>query len=188
MSFVAATDSSLYDDSLDDAIQAGIVGALGALPGELVKPRWQPEPPNAQQQATNWASVGVVSSEMSVNSYEEALLDDNTLQIRYLERLYVLVSFYGTNAALYDARLRAGLMVTHNTAAFRAAGLAVVEHGTPTRVPSLLKARWQPRVDSTLILSRFSAHKFGVGRIKFAALTIDSETQQRGFSSIPLPP
>lgn len=182
----STANSSLFDDALDDAIQNAIVGIVGTLAPELVKPRWQQEPPNMLAPRSDWCSVGVVGSEMNITSFITQLISDTTSEVLYYEELTVLVSFYGANAGRNDARLRAGLAISQNTAMFRAAGCAVVRHSGPTKVPSLLKQQWQPRVDSTLILSRFSSHRFAVGRIKYAVLDIDSETQQRAFVS-PLP-
>ncbi len=180
--FPAGTDPA-YDDPLEDQIQSCVAGIVGRIAPENIKPRWQPNVPNMPMHATNWCSIGVTRSEVSSFSPEEYLVDDENLNVRHLEKLYVLISFYGAAAQANDARLRAGLQISQNRAAFRAFGLSVLEHTGPTRLPALVKTIWQPRIDSTLVLSRFSDHQFAIGRIKYATFSLDEGNYQLAFRS-----
>ena len=57
----------LADDlALDLVLQAWIV-ALTGLPGNLVRPRWQPAPPAMPDQSVNWCAIGVMHTTPDAN-------------------------------------------------------------------------------------------------------------------------
>src|ERR1022692_10145 len=66
--FLAPTSGFLNaeDDALDALLQGLVVGVT-AIPGNLVRPRWQPVPPPQPDQNTNWCAIGVVDEEPEPN-------------------------------------------------------------------------------------------------------------------------
>lgn len=168
------------DTALDDAIHSTVVGLTG-LSNELVRPRWQPNPPNQPMHTTDWAAFGVISAEPDAFAYEghsssmSGNVDTSTSVVERDELLYVLCSFYGPNAARNDARLRAGLQIVQNRFALAAIHVGVVEYQKPTRIPSLMKESWVPRVDATLVLRRRSVHTYQVRSVESPNGMLDNE-------------
>ena len=123
-----------HDDPLDDQLQDTIVGIIGRLEPEMVRPRWQPNPPNRPMSATNWVAFGVVNAEPDIFAYEghdhemQGEDDVSTTRVERDEILYILLSFYGAQAAANDARLRAGLDLAQNRALLRDMGIGFIEY------------------------------------------------------------
>lgn len=132
-------------------IQQWVVG-ITALPGDMVRPRWQPQPPNIPAAGQAWAAIGVTSRPSDTFPYVEG---------DYLQRheiLNVLSSFYdlGSNGQANDlaARLRDGTSVPQNREMLTNSGFALISVGEVVAVPSLLKQRWLYRVDLPIVLRR----------------------------------
>lgn len=178
---VPVTNEPQNDDALDDALHATIVGVVGRIEPELVRPRWQPNPPNRPMNSTNWIAFGVVRTEPDVFAWEGHEVANtgagaaDTTVVERDELLYVLVSFFGPQAAANDARLRAGLDLAQNRYMLRPLNVGFVEYQAPVKVPSLLKETWVPRVDATLVLRRRSVHRYQVRSLAHATGMLDNE-------------
>ncbi len=164
---------SISDQALEDAIHGTIAGLTGLDP-DAVRPRFQMTPPNMPMQRTNWCAFGLQRTEYPGQS-ETASISETEIEVRQEEHLFFLLSFYGENASRNEARLRGGLQIDINRAPLWDAGIVVLSHGSAVKVPALLKTIWQPRVDATIVFSRFSSHVYTVGRIESARPTLDNE-------------
>jgi hypothetical protein len=146
---------------LNDFIQAWIVGVTG-LPGNLVLPAFQGEPPVLPLSSNAWAAFNITSypeDDFAQVAHDPAgngglgwdLYEGN-------ETIEVLVSFYdiGTNgAAAANAKLlRRGAAIAQNREPLQLAGFALRALGTPQPAPVLVKQRWQYRVDLPITLAR----------------------------------
>jgi hypothetical protein len=94
------------------------------------------------------------------------------------ERLNIIVSFFdlgaGGQADAFCALLRDGLSIRQNQEQLMLNGFAFVSCGTPVAVPSLLKERWQFRVDLPVQLRRAIARSYPVDNLLKAAGTIEA--------------
>lgn len=162
------------DQALDDAIHHTIAGLTG-LDFDAVRPRVQrkitPNQPGVDQ---DWCAFGVNNTEPDTFAYE-GQPDNEHEVVERDELLYVLLSFYGPNAARNDARMRAGLQIVQNRWALADIHVGVVEYQKPVRVPALVKENWVPRVDSTLLLRRRSVHTYQVRSVENPTGMLDNE-------------
>jgi hypothetical protein len=155
-----STHHEKNDSELADLLQSVVVGLTG-LPGTLVRPRWQVDPPNIPDTITpdsngntiTWAAIGVTdrvgdilaSSQHGDSLGEDAGLGQTTIIMN--EVLSVLVSFYGAAAERNAQRMRLGFQVSQNREILRQNGFGFVDCGDPKNVPELINQRWLFRVD-----------------------------------------
>ena len=138
--------------TLDDFMQQ-VVAAIVGISQDLVRPRWQPEPPNLPPIGTNWAAIGVTRSTplgfpyASENSAGFSQQQDQ-------EEFDVLCSFYGPQADNLAMALRSGMMVAQNREAFQLHNMGLIQTSGRTRVPTLTAERWLMRVDITFTMNR----------------------------------
>lgn len=155
----APAPTPLEGQALLTFIQNWIVGIIG-LPGDMVRPRWQPEPGNIPDAGDCWAAIGITRRPSDTYPYVAFVDDANppTYQMQRHEDLETLCSFYDLGstgqADMYAALLRDGTAIPQNREPLRAGGFAFVSCGDITPVPSLLKSRWLYRVDLPLTLRR----------------------------------
>ncbi len=152
----AASPAPLEGKDLLAFLQGWLVGITG-LPGTMVRPRWQPEPPDIPQAGDAWAALGVVrrpSDEYPFVSHQPSVGD----WVQRHELLEVLTSFYDLGstglADYYAALFREGSAVEQNRWPLVAAGMNLVRVGALVAVPSLLKLRWLYRVDLEIAIRR----------------------------------
>jgi hypothetical protein len=112
---VPTTPLPLDDEILHRRISNLIAGITG-LPGNLVRPRWQPNPPQIPAPETNWVAVGVVTYPSSHGTPVRRHISDgdgyDVLDDPELIRL--LASFYGPNCGAYARLCRHALWVEQN--------------------------------------------------------------------------
>lgn len=186
--WLTAVDQDSYDDALEDLIHATVSGVSGLDP-TLCRPRWQPEPPNLPGKSFSWVAFGVIRTE--ADTFESQIpvdtVEGGLLVVGRNERLTVQLSFYGPAASSKEAAFRDGLALSQNRALLREQGIAVIEQTGPTVVPSLLKNTFLRRVDSTLILTRYTNRTYQVRSVSSAALSqLDNEHYLTPIS-VPVP-
>lgn len=148
-------NGEVNDQVLANLLQSVVAGITG-IPGNLVRPRWQPDPPNIPDTQTpdinghtiTWAAIGVTDREGDVmaSSHHKSGSDAHT-SVVINEVLSVLTSFYGLAAESMAQRLRLGFQVSQNRAALRQVGFGFVSCGDPRNVPELINQRWVFRTD-----------------------------------------
>lgn len=146
------------DDALDDFFQALVVGLTG-LPGNVVFPRFQAEPPNLPDFGTNWAAVGVMSHQPDTFAYvqHQDSADAHTDEVSSVmlhETLDVLCSFYGPSSGANSMGLYRGLLVAQNREPLQIAGMGLHHVQGPVRAPELIKDRWTNRYDMHVFIRR----------------------------------
>lgn len=140
------------EDELHD-----LIAALCGLPGHLVRPRWQAEPPRQPEPGTDWCAFGVIGRDApgSQTRHERGRDGQGRSVVETHETLDILASFYGPHAQSKAVALREGLHVEQNRAELRArANLALVRAGAMTAVPELVLQRWVQRQDLPLTFRR----------------------------------
>lgn len=168
-----ATDSSVagylapiavepYDEILDATLQAQVVGITG-IPGNLVRPRWQPVVPNRPEHDVNWCAFGLTGTDPDVMTYERHdPTGDGSELVEFDEKLVVQHSFYGPASMANATRWRTGIMVSQNREALKAVGIVLMTVGSPASVPVLLAEKWQRRVDITTTYRRRAVYRYPI--------------------------
>jgi len=167
----------LDDDALEDFLQAIIVGVTG-MPGSLVIPFWQLEPPNLPAVGTNWASFGIEVDSTDTNAViihhaargGAAAFDE----LQRHEILDVEVRMYGPQARANMHRLRDGLQVAQNREALSAAGMGLIETTAAKSVPALVKERWLFALVSSVRIRRQVIRYYPI--LDLASVLVDLET------------
>lgn len=129
---------------------AGVTG----LPGELVRPQWQENPPPVPAFGTDWLAYGVTARRVEAGLPWQAWKDGDGSHLRRHEMLDVQLIAYGENAEAILAALRDGLDVAQNREQLFLAGVAVQDFGAIIHAPELINERWWNRADATLTLQR----------------------------------
>ncbi len=145
---------SPMDDCLDDILQAVVVGITG-LPGDMVRPRWQPRPPKQPEINQDWCAIGIMSS--TPDNTPAIVHDgsgDGSSTLRRHTSLDVLASFYGPCAGHYASLLSDGLYIAQNREAMMRDGLALIEVEPIRSVPSLINTLWRRTYDLPIRLRR----------------------------------
>lgn len=174
----SASPAPLEGQALLDFIQDLVVGITG-LDGTVVRPRWQPEPPNVPSGGTAWAAIGVTSRTADTYPYvtHDSVNDVDAMQRH--EILNVLCSFYDTGAGgqadAYAALLRDGIAIGQNREKLFLAGMGLVDVGELMAVPSLLKQRWLYRVDLPLVIRRQIDRTYPVLTILTGEATLNTD-------------
>ena len=179
---IAGGPAPLEGLALNDFIQGWIVGITG-LPGTMVRPRWQTEPPNIPTAGTAWAAIGVqvrpADTFPVVLHSATANAGNGQDEVHQHEDLEILVSFYdlGTNgqADSYAATLRQGLAIDQNLELLTNNGMGLVACGEPIPLPSLLKKLWLYRVDLAVQVKREIIRAYPVLNVETAAAMLEAE-------------
>jgi hypothetical protein len=179
----AVVSPPLEDDALTAIFQQMIVGITG-LPGSMVRPRWQPNPPKQPEATVNWCALGV-----SVQTPDDgpAIVhsgagDGADTYIRH-EQIDVLASFYGPNAKGYAQLLTDGLSIPQNLEQLKASDLNSVDTSEIRAAPDLINEQWVRRYDMQLTFRRKITRTYGVLNILSAEGTVQTDTLTFPISS-----
>lgn len=161
----SATNQELNDQLFRLFLQPMIVGITG-MQAQLVRPRWQPEPPNQPDFSVDWAAVGAVGQRTrdtfaavlhctDPGSIVPANVTGNgKAYVIRNEILEILCSFYGPNCDANSEVLAMGLMLEQNRYVMQLNGFALVEVGDSLVVPALTKDRWLTKMDLSFRMRR----------------------------------
>jgi hypothetical protein len=175
--YLPATPSPapLEGQALINFFQEWIVGLTG-LPGKMVRPRWQPEPPNIPTEGTDWLAFGITNRTADTFAVElHPPLGPDYNQIRRHEVLDILVSIYGPNADNYAHLLREGMALAQNREPLSLNSMGLVGSGSVQTVPELVKDKWFYRVDMPFSIRRQILREFRVLSLASAHGTVDNE-------------
>lgn len=143
------------DDAALDALLQAAVAAITGLPGQMVRPRWQPLPPPEPALDADWCAIGVLTQARDFDAVlEHDPAGDGLDRMRRNATLDVLASFYGPHAGALASRLADGLSVPQNREALASAGILLGEVGAARQAPDLLHEQWRRRVDLPIELRR----------------------------------
>jgi hypothetical protein len=166
----------LEDAALDAVFQQLVVGLTG-LPGNMVRPRWQPTVPKQPEPTENWCAIGLTEDDPddypAVIHKSSGNGQDNFYQH---ETLNVLASFYGPNSMGYAKLARNGLYIAQNREALMGAGFDVLEAKKITAAPELINQQWVKRYDLNLRLRRQVVRAYTVLNILSADGTLEADS------------
>lgn len=169
----------LEDAELYSFFQAIFVGLTG-IDGKLVRPRWQPVPPNQPAANVSWMAFGITDYDSDTFSYEihsgslnggqgGSYIGDN-------EIITILCSFYGPSAGANASLVRDGLQVGQNREALTIAGMTLVDSGKRTAVPQLTNEQWINRIDLPVRIRRSEVRIYPILNLLTATGTITIDT------------
>lgn len=173
--------------ALEDVLHDLITGVTG-LPGELVRPRWQPDPPEVPEPNVNWCAFGIGQFDPSnhpvIIHHGEG---DGHGEIVDMEELQVMVSFYGPLHMVNVRAFRRGIYVKQNRELLRPAGLAFVKAGTIVPLPELVALGWRSRADIPLTFRLETRSFFASLNLLQSGGSITSETSGgTGGTTVPI--
>lgn len=177
-----ASSPPLEDAELDAVFQQMIVGLTG-LPGNMVRPRWQPTVPKQPEPTVNWCAIGVTDSESDANPViaHNGSGEGSDTFLRN-EILTVLASFYGPNASAYASQARDGIFVSQNNDMLTANLMGLVSVGPKRPAPELVNQQWVRRFDFEIRVRRQINRTYNVLNILSAQATAESETQTESIN------
>ena len=169
--------------TLTQFIQTVLAG-LSNLPGSLVRPKWQPEPPQMLDIKTDWLAFGISSSGADFNAYI-AMNAENQTQFQRQEQIEVQVSIYGPAALDNVELIRDGFQIPQNQAGLLSANMGLVEVTKALHIPELINERFFNRYEMTVILNRQVQRLYPILSILSATGTIYSQTGTNANYTLP---
>jgi hypothetical protein len=148
--YVSASSDSLVSSGFLEEIQKALSG-ITTIPGNLVRPRWQPEPPDMPDFGVDWISIGriraVPDAYAAVIHHPENGGEDHLIRNWMID---VRVHCYGANAERTCTRVIDGLQVAQNRETLFKKGIAFVESTDPRTASEFVKMRYVYRKDFDL--------------------------------------
>lgn len=140
------------DFSLTQFIQTALTGISG-LSGDLVRPKWQKNPPKQPDIDVNWMAFALVQNKSDTNAYT-TLNPDGSYNLQRMEDLEVQCAFFGEDAADVAAATRDGFQIAQNLEALQFAKMGFVNTNQMVHVPDLVNERWVDRYEMSVFLRR----------------------------------
>lgn len=175
-----SSPAPLQDAALENFFQSIVVGILSFNP-KLVRPRWQPEPPNQPEGSVDWLALGIVR--MDPDTYAATIHDsagNGKDELQRHETVELLISAYGPNAARNLALFREGIQIEQNRAVLTANAMGLESTGEILAAPALVKDRWVRKFDMRMTVRRQIRHTYQV----YNLLSIAGGLQVEGTSLI----
>lgn len=174
-----------YGDPLENILQGVVAGITGIDPS-LIRPRWQPEPPNMPSFSTNWVAFGIVRFKRDTFVYEQhEALGQGDSYVERDEQCFVLHSFYGPNCHEICMQYADGVMLAQNREVLITNNINLVEVQEPVNLPQLLKEKWVKRIDLTVVFRRRVHRTFPILNVQSAQITVGVESIQTSVTVNP---
>lgn len=172
----AVASPPLEDDALTAIFQQMIVGITG-LPGNMVRPRWQPNPPKQPEPTVNWCALGIAVQTLDDGPaiVHNGAGNGSDTYIRH-EQIDVLASFYGPNGMQNAQLLSDGLAIPQNLEQLKAQDMNSVDTGQIRTAPDLINEQWVRRYDIELTFRRKITRSYNVLNTLTAQGTVQTNT------------
>lgn len=157
--YITPSGGSAYDQELGDIFQAFIVG-ITSLPGDMVRPRFQTEPPPMPAVGEDWCAFAVKSITPDDGPYFDQ--KDETMDSIRHEELTLFLSFYGDHGQSIANVLQAGLGIPQNIAQLKAQKIKFIKVGEIITAPDFLNNQYVHRYDLTAVFKRKTLRTFAV--------------------------
>lgn len=122
------------------------------MPGQLVRPAYQPNPPKQPSIETDWLAFSIDNDEPDANPYLKPGVDKATMQRQI--QTEIRVSAYGPNGLTILNHLQDGFCIAQNREQLYLAGMGYVGTTESRRVPELVNQRWYERRDMVVTIRR----------------------------------
>ncbi len=174
MSPVAASPP-LEDADLDSQFQQAVAG-ITSLPGNLVRPRWQPNNPKQPEPATNWCAIGVMDVTPDAGPFinHDPIGNGSDYYVRH-EQIDLACTFYGPQAQTNATALRDGLAIPQNMETLNTVGIYFIECQPIRPVPELVNQQWIRRYDLMVSFRRQVKRTYAVLSVLSANVDLISD-------------
>lgn len=172
----------LEDAALDDFFQKIVVGITG-IPGNLARPRYQPEPVARPTIDTNWCAVGLFDQVGEENAYTHRDEQTGVYVMSRQEELNFLCSFYGPNAREYASRLRDGLSIAQNREQLFLNGMGFISCGKLQKMTELVQEQYYQRIDVMIYIRRVVARTYSVPSVLSSSGTVTDGQTSIGYDT-----
>ena len=166
--YTAPTSEPIYGDELDTLVQ-GIVRDLSGLTGDLVRPRWQPDPPRTPPLDVTWLAVAVTDIR---RDYGRQI---TCSYIAHHEDVDVLVTAYGPRSMNVLTRVESGPRIPHNNAIIEAQGLYFKSSTSIIPIPERINNQWLKRYDITMTFRRRVEVEYDIGCFEDVEVNVQGE-------------
>ncbi|WP_336152136.1 phage neck terminator protein [Acinetobacter sp. 99] len=157
--YIPPSGGSAYDQDLEDIFQAFIVGVT-SLPGAMVRPRFQTEPPPMPAVGVDWCAFAVKSIIPDDGPYFDQ--KDETMDSIRHEELTLFLSFYGNHGQSIANVLKDGLGIPQNIAQLKAQQIKFISVGELITAPDFLNNQYVHRYDLTAVFKRKTSRMYAV--------------------------
>lgn len=161
------------DQALRRLLQPVITGLLD-IPGDLVRPRWQPNPPDTPEEDVTWAAVGTPTK--TPDSSAAILHSGSQSLVTRDEVLTVLCTFYGPNSETLSEQFSLGMWLSQNREKLTLAGYGLQDVGPSITVPELVNEKWRYGYNVELTLRRKQAYNYAIEDLTGAQFVPNIET------------
>lgn len=184
--YVRPSDTVADGTALEDTFQ-GVIVAITGLPGNLIRPRWQPEPANPPGADIDWIAFGLSALAPQWNAYQHLDPTGENYLVEGSQVLSCNLSFYGPGHAHRRGEFLDGLQIGQNLEELEAAKIKFMEFANPVQVPALFKNQWRLRSDVRVIFNRWVTRTYPIKSILSANGTIVTDTGLSAPISVPHP-
>jgi len=165
-----------YDTDIEAILQKLIVGLTG-LPGDLVRPSWQPNVPKNPEPGINWCAIAVQTIAPDANAYlAHSGTDEGSDTLKRHEQIDVLLTFYGAQGQQYAALARDGFQIAQNSEFLRQNNMSFRGVDVMRSVPDLVNKQWVRRYDFILSLRREVIRTYAIRSLLSAELEIIADS------------
>lgn len=163
----------LEGTELQDFLHDWLVG-VSNVPKPMIRPRWQPEPPNIPDVNVDWLAFGITERDSPQFPYEGHSGDGmgHDVVIRH-ESLTVMISVYGPNADMIAHLIRENSTISQNREVLLKNGFSVREIGGFRAAPEIIKQQWMYRLDFEIVFNRKIEITYPVLNLDSAEMTIN---------------
>lgn len=176
------------DLDLDKIFQAAVRQITG-LPGDLVRPRWQPNPPKQPEPHIDWCAIGItVTTPDDSPAITHHAENGGFSRLTRHEGIQLLASFYGPHCKSIAARLRDGIGIPQNMEALRAFTIGLVDIGEIRAFPELLNQQWVRRADMPLRFNRKITRDYAIRNVIAADIHLFDDTHVDETITVPPAP
>lgn len=183
----ASSPAPLEDDALDDFLGDVVAGITLLDRDNLIRPRWQEDPPALPDRDVTWCAIGVTGHDPDTYAYVQLEADGTSQDITRHETLTINATFYGPLSAAFATLFRDGLQIDQNREALMLAGFGLLSATGPTQAPELVKERWLGRNDIIWTTRREIRRNYPVLSLLSAHGTLYSDHVVAPFDTL-LPP
>lgn len=169
-----------------DFLQNVFTGISG-LPGSMVRPSWQQQPPKEPVITDNWLSIGIINDKADANAYVGMLPNGVNPPINVTKRdeeLTVRARFYGPQAYEYMGLTRDGFEIPMNLIALTQASMGFVEATEGVRVPDLVGEQWQDTWISNFVLRRQILRAYPILTFLSVSVSLTAQLDSGNFKTV----
>ncbi|MEG2566694.1 MAG: hypothetical protein RSA84_10855 [Acinetobacter sp.] len=148
-----------YDQELEDIFQGLIVGVT-SLQGDLVRPRWQQDPPPMPAIGENWCAFGVKSIRADDSPYFYQNAEDMD-SVRH-EGIELMLSFYGNQGQSIANIFKDGLTIPQNIAQLRQQKIKYIGCSEIVTAPDFLNQQYVHRYDLVASFRRKTMRTYAI--------------------------